>query len=133
MTLPRRASGGVEPAARAVPPRALAISLAALAVSVAGAVFFREAVSEYGFLVWLLALIPAFLLCHYRGWTRVMIVLGAAMALLSASYGIVYALGWRLADWPVFVFVIAAYIGLALGWGWFSEVRAAVKEREEAE
>ena len=55
------------------------------------------------------------------------------MAALSLSYVFVYAMRWALADWPVFVFVIAAYIGLALGWGWFSEVRAAVKEREQAE
>lgn len=119
--------------ARAVPPRALAISAAALAVSVVGAVFFPEAVAEYSFLPWLLALVPAFLLCHYRRWTRILLVLAIAMVVLSAGYVLALAAGRQLADWPPIVLVIGTYIGLALGWGWFSEVRAEVRQREEAE
>ena len=120
----------VDPYAQSIPPRALVLSGAALIVSVAGAVFFKESMAEYGFFLWLLAIIPAFLLCYYRGWTRIMIVLGAAMALLSVSYAVSIVLGWQLADWPVFVLIIAAYIGLAFGWGWFGEVKTVAEERQ---
>jgi len=126
---------GVEsdPYAGPVPLRALVLSAGALFVSVVGAAFFRESMADYRFLVWLLAIIPAFLLCYYRGWHRIMIVLGAAMALLSLSYAVSILLGWQLADWPVFLFIIAAYIGLALGWGWFTEVKTVAGERQDVQ
>lgn len=117
----------------AVPPRALAISAGALAVSFAGALLFPQGLVEFGFLAWLLPMIPAFLLCYYRGWTRLMAMLAAAMVLLSLSYVVASVLGTTLPEWPVFGFVIAAYIGIALGAGWFREVRVAVEERKAAE
>lgn len=117
----------------AVPPRALVISGAALGVALAGAIFFPQSIAEYGFLTWLLALVPAFLLCHYRRWTNVLIVLAVAMVGLSLSYVVGIGLGWGLADWPPVVFVVATYIGLALGWGWLTEVKTAVTQRENAE
>ena len=122
-----------DPYAQPIPVRALVISLLALIVSVAGSMFFTESMAEYGFLLWLLAIIPAFLLCYYRGWTRIMIVLGSAMALISIAYAISISLGWQLVDWPVFVFIVATYIGLALGWGWFTEVKTVAEERQDAQ
>lgn len=116
-----------------VPPRALALSLAALVVSATGAFFFPEALVEYGFLGWLLALIPAFLLCYYRKWTRIMALLGAGMALVSLSYAAGFAFDLELPEWPLFGFVVAAYIGIALGAGWFTELRSAGRRTEEAE
>lgn len=124
---PRRATGP------AVPPRALAISGAALLVSLAAAVLFPQGMLDYGFLVWLLPMIPAFLLCHYRGWNRLMVMLGAGMALLSMGHAVAEPLGVELPEWSFFGFVMAAYIGIALGAGWFSEVREAVQERRAAE
>jgi len=122
-----------DPYTRPVPPRALLLSGAALLVSVAGAVFFREAMADYGFLVWLLALIPAFLLCHYRGWTRITIVLGSTMALVPLGCVVSVAAGWQMAEWPVFLFIVATYVGLALGWGWFTEVKQVAEEQQETE
>ena len=121
------------PSPYAVPPRALVISASALAVSFAGALLFPQGLVEFGFLAWLLPMIPAFLLCYYRGWTRLMAMLAAAMVLLSLSYVVAALLGTALPEWPVFGFVIAAYIGIALGAGWFREVRVAVEERKAAE
>ena len=46
-----RTSGPVEPAIHAVPPRALAIAVGVLVVATVGALLFRDAVAEYGFLV----------------------------------------------------------------------------------
>ncbi len=118
---------------RIVPVRALIVSAGALGVSLAGAVLFPESLTEHGFLAWLLALIPAFLLCYYRRWTRVMFAMASGMAGLSLSYVGGLLLGWEMADWAPIVFVIATYIGLALGLGWFSEIRTAVACRENAE
>ncbi len=123
----------VDPYARPVPPRALALSGAALVVALVGAVFFKDAVAEYGFLVWLLAIIPAFLLCHYRGWNGITAVLGSAMALLSSAYVVSVLAGWQLLEWPVFVFIVATYVGLALGWGWFGEVRQVAEVQQETQ
>jgi len=121
------------PHGRAVPPRALAISAGALTVAFVGAWLFPEGLVEFGFLEWLLPIIPAFLLCYYRGWTRLMVLLAAAMALLSVGYGVAGFAGINLPEWPVICFVIAAYIAIALGAGWFREVRAAIDERRAAE
>jgi signal transduction histidine kinase len=38
---------------------------------------------------------------------------------------------WELADWPILLFIISTYIGLALGWGWFGEVRQVAEEQQE--
>ena len=115
-----------------VPPRAVALSAGALAVSVVGTVLFPQGMADYGYLVWVLPMIPAFLLCYYRRWTRLMISLAAVMVLVSVGYVAIEALGMPLPEWPFFAFVIAAYIGIALGAGWFAELRVAVKERTAA-
>lgn len=128
-----RALAATVPQLHVVPPRALLISAGALIVSVAGAVIFPQGFTEYGFLAWLLPMIPAFLLCYYRGWTRLMVMLAAAMALLALMYVAAALLGNTLPDWPSITFVIAAYIGIALGAGWFREVRTAVDQRTAAE
>jgi signal transduction histidine kinase len=128
-----RALAAKVPQLHVVPPRALAISAGALTVSVAGALLFPQGFAEYGFLAWLLPMIPAFLLCYYRGWTRLMVMLAAAMALLALVYAVAALLGTTLPEWPSIGFVIAAYIGIALGAGWFREVRVAVDQRTAAE
>ena len=128
-----RALAAKVPQLHVVPPRALVISAGALTVSVAGALLFPQGFTEYGFLAWLLPMIPAFLLCYYRGWTRLMVILAAAMALLALVYVVAALLGTTPPEWPSIGFVIAAYIGIALGAGWFREVRVAVDQRTAAE
>ena len=127
------ADGRSEPFVHPVPPRALALSVGALLVSVVAGFIVPEALADYGLLVWLLALVPAFLLCHYRGWRGIMLMLAVAMVVLTLSYVMVILLGWQPPAWPLFLFVVAAYIGIALGLGWYSEVRAAVTQRTAAE
>ncbi|MFG1690707.1 PAS domain S-box protein [Gemmatimonadota bacterium] len=100
---------------------------------VAGALFFPESVVEYRALLWLLALIPALLLAHYRAWRRVSVALAAGMAMLALTYVVALLLGKAAPDWPVLSFVIGAYIAIALGSGWLAEVRRAVTERRKAE
>ncbi|MBI4538995.1 MAG: PAS domain S-box protein [Gemmatimonadetes bacterium] len=116
-----------------VPPRALALSLGALSASVIGALVFSDSAGEYEAFLWLLALVPAFLLAHYRGWAWVSAALGGGMALLSLTYVLGWSLEWEVRDWPVYLFVVGSYIAIALGAGWFSEVRHAAVQRKEAE
>ncbi len=116
-----------------VPPRALVLSLAALSVPVAVALFSPESLDEYGDLLWLLAVLPAFLVAHYRGWERVSVALAGCMAILSLSYVLAILLGRKIEAWPLLLFVIVVYIAIALGFGWFSEVSSAVIERGQAE
>jgi len=68
-----------------IPPRALGISVLALAA--AGAGTWLQAVGEvqYFGLLWVLALVPPFLLSYYRGWRGAAVALGAGMAVLTAA------------------------------------------------
>ncbi len=95
------------------------ISLAAFAIPVAGAFLFPDALQDYEALLWLLALVPAFLLAYDRGWGGVATALAAGMALLSLTYAYVEATGRAV---PSLLFaVVVAYLVLALGIGWLTE------------
>ena len=112
-----------------VPVRALWISLAALAVPVAAAFWFPESLSQYRAMLWLLALVPAFLLAFYRGWLGVAIAFGVGMAVLSLTQVASSLLGRNVQDWPLLYLVVAAYVGIALGVGWLTEVVRDVSAR----
>lgn len=122
MPLPEDRSG------RTVPLRALAISLAALTVPVAGALLVPRSLGEYGALLWLLALVPAFLLAYHRGWRGVATALAAGMATLSMTQAVALWLDKEIPD--LLLGVVVAYLGIALGIGWVSELLHM--EREEA-
>lgn len=114
-----------------VPPRALIISLAALAVPVAAVLFFPPSARDYEAMLWLLALVPAFLLAYYRGWRGVAVALAAGMAALAGTQATAQALGRGVHDWPLFAAVVTAYIGIALGLGWLAD--RMHRDRVEAE
>lgn len=115
---------------RTLPARALALSAAALAVPILGAVFFSDSLDQYGVLLWTLALIPAFLLAHYRGWPLVSLALAAGMALLIAGYLAAIVRGAEPPDWPFLLFIVSAYIAIALGAGWIGELRESAAARQ---
>ncbi|MCK5652684.1 MAG: diguanylate cyclase, partial [Gemmatimonadetes bacterium] len=115
---------------RRVPPRALLISVAALAVPVAGAFLLPAAtVEQYGALLWLLALVPAFLLAYYRGWKGVATALAAGMATLSLTQVAMSWVGRPIPD--LLSGVVAAYVTISLGVGWLAELMH--RDREEVE
>src|SRR5512145_1927268 len=99
--------------------RALVISLAALVIPVVGAFVVPETQSEYEALLWLLALIPAFLLSYHRGWRGVATSLALGMAVLSVTYAVTQSLGRALPD--LLFAVVAFYILIALMVGWLTE------------
>lgn len=103
-----------------IPLRAVAISAAALVVPFLDTTFSLTGAEPASALLWLLALVPAFLLAYYRGWQGVATALAFGMAALSVSVSVVLLRG---ASWPdsLLLPVIAAYIATALGAGWLSE------------
>ena len=114
---------------RRVPLRALLLSLAALAVPVAGALLFPDGLAEYGALLWLLALVPAFLLAYYRGWSGAATALAAGMATLSLTEVAAAWTGRALPD--LLVGVVAAYVAITLGIGWLAELLHQEKDEVE--
>ncbi|MFQ6046327.1 MAG: hypothetical protein ACE5PT_08210, partial [Gemmatimonadales bacterium] len=115
--------------ARPVPPRALWISLGALAVPVIAALFFPDVLGEYRAMLWLLALVPAFLLAYYRGWRGVSVAFVVGMAVLAATQVVSSIVGREVQDWPLLFWVVAAYVGIVLGIGWLAAVVRDVSER----
>ena len=68
---------------RPVPIRALVLSLGSLAVPVGVVLVFPDwAQDESGVLIWLTALVPAFLFAYYRGLRGVALALAGGMAVL---------------------------------------------------
>ena len=108
--------------------RALALSLGALAVPVIGSFAFPEGMREYEALLWLLALVPAFLFAYQRGWRGVATALALGMAALSTTYAAVLALGRGLPDMLAGVLVV--YIAIALAIGVFAERMRRDRKRD---
>ena len=109
--------------------RAVLLSLPAVAIPVAGAFLFPLELNDYEALLWLLALIPAFLLAYARGWRGVATALAMGMALLSVTYAATQTLGRPVPDllWGV----VAFYVGITLGLGWLTE-RVSKKQFNDA-
>lgn len=100
------------------PPRALVISALALLVAAVGALFRFENLEGYWGIVWILALIPPFLLSYYRGWKGGVIALAVGMVVLTAvEVGGGEVLG-REPNWWVYgvasVSLIVVSVGLSI-------------------
>ena len=108
-----------EPFSQRVPPRAVAISAAAFGVPMFAALGAPEALGEYGALLWLLAVIPAFLLAYHRGWKGAATALALGMASLSVTQVVATAMNIELPD--LLLGVVVAYIGITLGIGGMAE------------
>ncbi len=112
-----------------VPARALVISLGALAVPAGSALLVPDILGEHGAFLWLLALVPAFLLAYYKGWRGAAVALAAGMATLSVTQVVALLMGLTIPD-GLFA-VVVAYIVITLGVGWMAEVLLRDKMRME--
>ena len=104
---------------RTVPPRALVLSTAALAVPVLGALQFPEQLGEHGALLWLTALLPAFVLGYYRAWRGIATALALGVATLSVTQAVALFMGHTVPD--MLLGVVVAYVAIALGIGWLAD------------
>lgn len=113
-----------------IPARAVVISLGALAVPVASTLGLRADPYLSEMLLWLLALVPAFLLAYYRGWRGVATALAAGMVTLVATHIVLLAQGETIDNWRLLLGVVTSYTGIALGIGAVTDRLHA--RREEA-
>jgi diguanylate cyclase (GGDEF)-like protein len=120
----------LDPRTRQVPPRALALSFAALVVPVVGALALPERLGEYGALLWLLALVPGFLLSYYRSWRGVATALAVGMAVLSITQAVASAMALLIPD--TLLGIVVAYLAISMGVGFLADVfhrdRAVVED-----
>jgi len=114
---------------RQVPIRALIVSLLALFVPVVGALAFPGAMGDAGALLWLVLLIPAFLLAYYRGWRGAATALAAGMATLSITQAVANYLAVEMPD--LLFGIVVAYLGITMGIGWMAEILHRDRETVE--
>jgi diguanylate cyclase (GGDEF)-like protein len=112
-----------------VPPRALVLSIAALAVPVTAALAFPEAIADQAGLLWLLALVPAFLLAYYRGSRGLATALAVGMVVLVVTQVVATVLGRSVPD--LLVGVLFALLAISFGIGWMTERFHQDRERAE--
>jgi len=115
-----------------IPIRALILSFAALSIPVFNAVVLPEfAGDEVGLLIWLMALVPAFLLTYYRGWQGASLALAMGMAALTLTHVTLVLAGVRVSNWALLAGIVTAYVAISLGIGWLGELLHV--ERKKAE
>jgi len=108
---------------RTVPKKALALSLVALAVPVVSALALPTLSSdEYGLLVWLLALVPAFLLTYYRGLRGAALAVAGGMAALSVSQVLLQLFGLAAPNWGWLLLVVTNFLVITVGLAIFAEM-----------
>lgn len=116
---------------RPVPLRALVLSICALGVPVVAQVFFADRLENVDVLLWLLALIPAFLFAYYRGLRGVAGALAVGMAVLAITQAVLIFTNRSPPDGPLMVGIIVVFVGVAVALGWMSELLH--RERRKAE
>lgn len=101
-----------------MPPQALLLSLLSLWVPVASSSVFPQWTNEdVGVLVWLLALIPPFLLSYYRGWRGASLALAGGMAAFVGAQILVTTGGAAIPPAETMLGIIIVLIAVSLGSG----------------
>lgn len=115
-----------------IPLNALLLSFAALLVPIGTAVLFPAfASADTGLLIWLTALVPAFLLTYYRGWSGASLALAMGMAALALTQVALLLAGIRATNWILLGATVFIYVAMTLGIGWLTELLHV--ERQAAE
>jgi diguanylate cyclase (GGDEF)-like protein len=91
-----------------------------------------DAPDEFEALIWLSALVPAFLLAYYRGWRGVALGFAAAMVVLTATQLLILTVGVRLPDWPLMLSVMIAFTAISLLLGALVERLHAARAHAES-
>jgi diguanylate cyclase (GGDEF)-like protein len=112
-----------------VPLRAIVISAFALFVPAVATLAFSEQLRYNEVLVWLVALIPAFLVAYYRGWEGVAKALALGMVVLTAVQIILLLQGRRVLHHEMLATVVGAYVIIGVGVGLLTELIHRERER----
>ena len=134
--LPARPEGPVTGFAhKPLPFQALVITVAALAVPALSSFFAPEWMTgDARALIWLTALVPAFLFAYYKGWQGVSVALGLALAVLASVHVALLLLGSSEPDWSLLAGVAVVYVGVCLGVGILADLlhRARYEAEQQA-
>lgn len=116
-----------------LPLRALVTSVGAMATPILASVIDPEwMTSPAGEIVWLTALVPAFLLAYYKGWRGASLALALGMATLTSAHVALLLTGGPEPNWPLLLAVVVVYIGTCLGLGAFADLlHRARRDAEE--
>lgn len=106
-----------------VPVRALTLSMTAMVGAVAAAFFWPDSLIESEVLAGGLALVPALLLAQHRQWPNVSVLLASGLVILCGVHVSTLYVGSFFTGGFLVLFVVTPYIAIALGAGWFGEVR----------
>ncbi len=129
LTRTEHGANGIEPG---VPPQALLLSLLSLWVPVLSSSFFPEwTSSDVGILVWLLALVPAFLLSYYRGWKGTSVALAGGMVAFTAAQIWVSVSGAGAPSPDIMLGAIIVLVSVSLGSGLMSSLLRRSLSRAE--
>jgi diguanylate cyclase (GGDEF)-like protein len=110
-----------EMAGRKVPLSALFVSVLALGIASFVNLFWIDVLPDYFALLWVLALIPPFLLAYYRGWEGAALALAAGMVLLvGVEVGGSYLSDRTVRWWILGVFIVVLIL-VSLGAGMSSD------------
>jgi len=99
---------------------ALVLSVVALLVPAVTASMIPE-LGDYQLLLWLLCIVPAFLLAYYRGWRGAALALALGMVVLIGTHVVLLWIGRPAPRLPGMVAVVGIYVTIALGAGWLAE------------
>jgi diguanylate cyclase (GGDEF)-like protein len=116
--VPRELPGAV----KQVPARALALSAAALLLAAWGAFAPPEILQDYDTLLWMLALVPAFMYAYYRGWRGAMTAIGVGMVVLILMALLAAPVFGTPVDWLLLLSVAVIFLGVGFGIGIVSEL-----------
>ncbi len=78
-------------------------------------------IDDYSGFVWILALVPVFLLAYYRGWKGTALAAVATMAVFTTVEVVVVELMGRSVDWWLFGTVVVLLTAVSIGTAWISE------------
>jgi two-component system, cell cycle sensor histidine kinase and response regulator CckA len=101
-------------------------------VPVAAQALAPQAAVEYELLLWLIALIPAFLLAYHRGWRGASAALALGMAVLSLTQAALVYFDRGVQDWVFMLGVVAVYLGVSVGIGWVTELLHRARDAARA-
>jgi diguanylate cyclase (GGDEF)-like protein len=94
--------------------------------------FFPEwASDDTGLLMWLTALVPAFLLTYYRGWQGASLAISMGMAALVLTQIALLLGGIEIGNWTLLAGIVIVYLGTSLGIGWVTELLHMERRRAE--
>jgi diguanylate cyclase (GGDEF)-like protein len=98
------------------------MSIGCLVAAAIVSVWARDIVSQYSSIVWILALVPVFMLSYYKGWRGAAVAAGGAMAVLAGVEVFVIRYAGRQIDWWVLAAPMLLLIPVTIGSGAISEL-----------